>query len=140
LAEGKDVRFLGAVAEADLPSLYRSARVLVLPSVERTCYGKPVAVSELLGLVLLEAMASGTAVVASRTGGMPEVIEDSLTGYLVEPGSVLQLRERIAELAKDPAKNREMGRRGRELVLSRFTWEATAQRCLKAYLQLQNLD
>jgi glycosyltransferase involved in cell wall biosynthesis len=133
MADGKEVRFIGPVAEADLPALYRSASVLVLPSVERTCYGKPVAVSELLGLVLLEAMASGTPVVASRTGGIPEIVDDGATGFLVEPGSVEQLRQRIAELASDPAKSGAMGRRGRETVLARFTWEATAMRCLQAY-------
>jgi spore coat protein SA len=84
-------------------------------------------------LVLLEAMASGTPVVASRTGGIPEIVEDGANGFLVSPGSLEELRERIAELASDPAKSSLMGMRGREVVASRFTWEATAQRCLDAY-------
>ncbi|HEY8558689.1 MAG TPA: glycosyltransferase family 4 protein, partial [Actinomycetes bacterium] len=68
LAEGRDVRFLGPASEEDLPGLYRRAAVLAMPSVDRTCYGRPVPVSELLGLTALEAMSSGTPVVASRIG------------------------------------------------------------------------
>ena len=140
LAEGKDVRFLGAVGEGDLPALYRSASVVVLPSVEQTCYGKTVPVSELLGLVLLEAMASETPVVASRTGGIPEIVEDGVTGFLVAPGDVEELRQRLGELVSNSLRSRAMGAAGREAVLSGFTWEATAQRCLSAYPQVQSLD
>jgi glycosyltransferase involved in cell wall biosynthesis len=80
LAANKDVRFLGPVPDDDLPALIRTARVLVLPSVQRTVYGREIAVSELLGLVLLEAMASGTPVIASRLGGIPEIVEHGQTG------------------------------------------------------------
>jgi glycosyltransferase involved in cell wall biosynthesis len=133
------VRFLGPVAESQLPALYRTARVVALPSVERTCYGKPVRITELLGLVLLEAMASGTPVVASRTGGIPEVVDEGQTGYLVEPGNTEQLTERLGGLAEDTASNRAMGRAAREAVLARFTWDACAKRCLSAYEQLAGL-
>ena len=136
LASDREVRFLGAVADAELPSLYRSAAVLALPSVERTCYGRPVAISELLGLVALEAMASGTPVVCSRLGGLPEVVQEGLTGYLVEPGNLDQLRERLAELLADPGLAARLGGRARELVLERFTWRACAERCLSAYAEL----
>lgn len=136
LAAGRDVQFLGPVADAELPALYRSAAVLVLPSVQRSCYGREVRVSELLGLVLLEAMASGTPVVASRVGGVPEVVQHGVTGYLVEPGNVAELRARLDELLKDPALARRMGRAARELVCERFTWQACAARCLQAYAEL----
>ncbi|MFL6102042.1 MAG: glycosyltransferase family 4 protein, partial [Actinomycetes bacterium] len=95
LAEGRDVRFLGPASEEDLPGLYRSAAVLAMPSVDRTCYGRPVPVSELLGLTALEAMASGTPVVASRIGGLAEVVVDGETGFLVEPGDLAALHDRL---------------------------------------------
>jgi glycosyltransferase involved in cell wall biosynthesis len=133
LAEGRDVRFWGPARDEDLPTWYRSAAVFVLPSVERTCYGRPVRVSELLGLSLLEAMASGTPVVASRVGGVPEIVEDGVTGFLVPPGDVLALRERLAQVLGDPELARRLGQRARERVCERFTWAAVAQRCLAAY-------
>ncbi|HEX2186599.1 MAG TPA: glycosyltransferase family 4 protein [Chloroflexota bacterium] len=136
LAAGRDVEFLGPVADARLPALYRQAAVLALPSVHRTCYGREIRVSELLGLVVLEAMASGTPVVCSRLGGLVEVVEHGVTGFLVEPGDVGELRERLAELLQDPGLARRMGRQARELVLARFTWRACAERCLAAYHEL----
>jgi glycosyltransferase involved in cell wall biosynthesis len=136
LAAGRDVAFLGPVADADLPALYRQARVLVLPSVHRTCYGRAIRVSELLGLVVLEAMASGTPVIGSRLGGIPEIVEHSVTGFLVEPGNVAELRARLSELLHDPALAARMGRNARELVLERFTWRKCAERCLAVYSDL----
>ena len=133
LARGKRVRFAGQIGDERLPELYRRAQVYVLPSVEMTCYGKRVEISELLGLSLLEAMASGTPVIASRTGGVPEVVQDGTTGYLVEPGNEAALRAAIQELLKDRKKAERMGRAGRELVLDRFTWDRCAHRCLVAY-------
>jgi glycosyltransferase involved in cell wall biosynthesis len=133
LAQGHDVQFLGAAHEADLPALYRAAQVLVLPSVHATCYGRTVRISELLGLTLLEAMASGTPVIASRVGGIPEIVQDGETGFLVPPGDVTVLRERISQLVRDKALAARMGERARESVLDRFTWQHVAERCLAAY-------
>jgi glycosyltransferase involved in cell wall biosynthesis len=136
LAAGRDVDFLGPVLDDVLPSLYRRAAVLVLPSVHRTCYGRDIRVSELLGLVALEAMASGTPVVCSRLGGLPEIVQHGVTGFLVAPGNVVELRERLAELLGDRALAARLGRNARELVLERFTWRACAERCLAAYAEL----
>jgi glycosyltransferase involved in cell wall biosynthesis len=136
LAGERSVRFVGPAGEDELPSMYRRAAVFVLPTVERTCYGRPVALTELLGLSVLEAMASGTPVVASRTGGLPEVIRDGETGFLVTPGDVGELGDRIDRLLRDPALARRIGRQAREAVLDTFTWEKTAQRCLAAYAEL----
>jgi glycosyltransferase involved in cell wall biosynthesis len=136
LARDRDVAFSGAVPDTDLPALHRGAAVFVLPTVKDDCYGRHFAISELLGLSVLEAMASGTPVVASRLDGLPEVVRDGETGFLVTPGDVDELRDRLAQLLGDPALAARMGRRGRELVLERFTWEACAQRCLAAYEEL----
>jgi glycosyltransferase involved in cell wall biosynthesis len=136
LAAGRQVRFTGPVADEDLPALHRQAAVFVLPTVETTCYGRCVPVTELLGLSVLEAMASGTPVVASRTGGLPEVVRDGETGFLVTPGDVSELHDRLDQLLRDQALARRMGRAARELVLDQFTWRATAARCLDAYAEL----
>ncbi|MFL5795190.1 MAG: glycosyltransferase family 4 protein [Actinomycetes bacterium] len=134
LAEGRDVRFLGPASEEDLPGLYRRAAVLAMPSVDRTCYGRPVPVSELLGLTALEAMASGTPVVASRIGGLAEVVVDGETGFLVEPGDLAALHDRLALLVSDRRLAARLGANARDLVVRRFTWRACAERCLAAYL------
>ena len=133
LAEGREVRFLGPARDEDLPDCYRSAAVFVLPSVERTCYGRAVRVSELLGLAILEAMASGTPVIASGVGGVPEIVEDGVTGFVVPPGDVPALRERLTQILGDPDLARRLGQRAREVVCERFTWQAVAERCLDAY-------
>lgn len=132
-ARGRDVRFLGPVAEDELPSLYANAAAVVLPSVNRTCYGRPVEVSELLGLTVLETMASGTPVIASRIGGVPEIVEDGVTGYLVDPGDVDALHERLKEVASSRALAHRLGAEGRERVMERYTWDAVAERCVGVY-------
>jgi glycosyltransferase involved in cell wall biosynthesis len=136
LAAQRHVEFLGTVPDPDLPSLYRGAQVLALPSVDRTCYGREVKVSELLGLAAIEAMASGTPVVASRLGGLPEVVEHGVTGFLVDPGNVADLRARLAQVLGDRRLAERLGRNARERFLGRFTWEACAERCLAAYTEL----
>jgi glycosyltransferase involved in cell wall biosynthesis len=133
LAQGRDVSFLGPVPDPVLPDLYRQAAVLALPSLERTCYGRHVPVSELLGLAALEAMASGTPVVASRIGGLAEVVVDGETGFLVQPGDVAALADRLAWLLSDRRLAAQLGVNARDLVLERFTWRACAERCLAAY-------
>jgi glycosyltransferase involved in cell wall biosynthesis len=140
LAAQRRVQFLGAVPDSNLPALYRQAQVVALPSVHRTCYGRYIAVSELLGLAAIEAMASGTPVVASMVGGLPEVIEDRVTGFLVEPGNVAELRARLAEVLGDRRLAERLGRNGRERVRETFTWEACAERCLAAYSELSRAE
>ena len=135
-APGRRVEFLGPVSDGDLALAYRRAAVLALPSVERTCYGRDVRVSELLGLVVIEAMASGTPVVASRVGGLPEIVDDGVTGFLVPPGDVAQLRDRLDQLLRDRELADRMGRNARERVLADLTWDAVADRCLAAYDEL----
>jgi glycosyltransferase involved in cell wall biosynthesis len=136
VAEGRDVRFLGAVAEDELPSLYRSAAVLASPSVNVTCFGKVHPVSELLGLTTIEAMASATPVVASRVGGLAEVVLDGVTGHLVDPGDIGALRDRLTDVLDDPARARRLGDAARARAVDQFTWDACARRCVDAYREL----
>ena len=107
--------------------------VVCLPSVEVTCYGRRVEISELLGLTAIESMASGTPVVCSRLGGLVEVVQHGETGFLVQPGDVGELRDRIGTVLADQRLARRLGENARALALERFTWEECAQRCLAAY-------
>ncbi len=138
LAADRPVRFLGAVTEEQLPLLYRRAAVVVLPSVEKTCYGRSVAISELLGLCVLEAMASGTPVIASRIGGLPEIVVDGETGFLVPPGDIDVLRDRLVTVVADDRLARRLGDAARNIAAERFTWAACAVRCLTAYRRILN--
>jgi glycosyltransferase involved in cell wall biosynthesis len=133
LAAGKDVRFDEAATDRDIAEAYRSSRVAVLPSVYHSIDGRFHPWSELLGLTILEAMACGTPVVASRVGGIPEILQDGQTGYLVEPGDPQQLGERIAELLEPTPRWQAMSARAVETVRDRFTWRHVAERCLAAY-------
>jgi len=136
LAKGRYVDFLGAIPDDALPALYRQAQVLVLPSVNRTCYGREIQISELLGLVALEAMASGTPVICSRLGGLTEVVQHGITGFHVEPGNLKELNDRLTQLLGDPNLARQMGRNARDLVMEKFTWQHCARRCLDMYSEL----
>jgi glycosyltransferase involved in cell wall biosynthesis len=136
LAARRRVEFVDVVPDVDLPTLYRGARVFALPSVQVTCYGREIAVSELLGLAGIEAMASGIPVVASRLGGLPEVVEHGVTGFLVEPGNTAELQERLVQVLGDRRLAERLGRNARERFLERFTWDACAERCLAAYSEL----
>jgi glycogen synthase len=102
---------------------------------------------EPLGIVNLEAMACETAVVATRTGGIPEVVEDGVTGLLVpfdprDDGSrdpldaerfARDIAERVNELLSDPARARRMGEAGRARAIERFSWPAIASETAALY-------
>jgi starch synthase len=100
-------------------------------------------VYEPLGIVNLEAMACETAVVASAVGGIPEVVEDGVTGILVrydenDPrGFERDLAAGINELIADPAKAEAMGKAGRERAVSEFGWDAVATRTAQLYHSLR---
>ena len=109
---------------------------------------------EPLGIVNLEAMACETAVVATRTGGIPEVVEDGETGLLVpfEPrddGSrdpvdparfARDIAERVNELLADPERAKRMGEAGRARAIERFAWSAIAGQTAALYRGLLGAD
>jgi starch synthase len=90
---------------------------------------------EPFGLVNIEAMACGAAVVATETGGIPEIVVDGETGFLVPPGPdfIRQLAGRINALISDPAMARRFGDAGRQRVLDHFTWPAIATETARLY-------
>jgi len=112
----------------DLIHLHSGATVFACPSIY-----------EPFGLVILEAMACDTAVVASRVGGIPEIVVEGETGYLVNYNAdqpqafTAALAARIEELLNDPTRAAAMGRAGRQRVLDRFGWPAIAARTVDLY-------
>ena len=91
---------------------------------------------EPLGIVNLEAMACGTAVVASNVGGIPEVVADAQTGLLVPPGDHVVLAEAISSLVSDPARAAAMGQLGRRRVAAEFSWASIAAQTAALYTEL----
>jgi starch synthase len=91
---------------------------------------------EPLGIVNLEAMACGTAVVGSRVGGIPEVVSDGETGLLVPPDDPAGLADALNALVEDPARAAAMGRLGRERAIAHFGWPAIAAQTAALYSEL----
>jgi len=115
LGHAERVRFLGARSHAEVLEWMRKAAILVLPSV-RTATGRV----EGLGMVLLEAAASGVPVIGSRLGGIPEAVIDGRTGFLVAERDVGALARKIADLMEDSAERRRMGTEARDHVARNF--------------------
>lgn len=133
LADGKRVAFRVGLSDEEVIAEYSSASVCVLPAVIRNLYGTEATNVQLFALPLVEAMACETVPIATRLFAHPEIIEDGVTGFLVPPGNPAALRKKIERVLSHPVEAKAMGRRGREAVLKRFTWDAVARRCLEAY-------
>ena len=115
LGLAEQVRFLGRIPARDLGALYRNAELVVMPSR-----------SEGLPLVALEAGGCGTICVATRVGGVPEVIEDKVTGFLVDPESPTALVQVMAGAIRLPlADRRRMGIAAKERIAQHFSHERT---------------
>ncbi|MFD5568418.1 glycogen synthase [Streptomyces cadmiisoli] len=111
----------------EVVQLLTHAAVFVCPSVY-----------EPLGIVNLEAMACGTPVVASRVGGIPEVVEDGKTGVLVPVDDDFErgLARALDDVLGDPEGARSMGEAGRERAVGEFGWDAVARRTARLYAQV----
>lgn len=107
------VSFAGALAGADLVRAYQDADVVVLPSLTE---------AESFGMTLVEAMACGRPVVASRVGGIPGVVRDGVDGLLVPPGDVVALAGGLRRLLADPVLRATLGTAGRQAAVSRWDW------------------
>jgi len=124
LASGKRINFLHGLTDKEVAQSFANASVFVFPGVFE---------NELFALVILEAMACGCAVIGTDVGGIPEIIIDKETGFIVPPKDPMALREKIKYLIENPEKAKEMGKAGRMRAETMFTWDLVAKRCLKAY-------
>ena len=133
MAQGKQIAFHRHADDAEVVEAYRRALCVVLPSVKRSMYGVEAKAPELLGQTLLEGMACGAPAIATAVGGMPEVVRDGVTGFIVPPGDAIALHDRICWLRDNRDAADHMGASGRQLVLDQFTWPRVVRRCLEIY-------
>ena len=109
------IRFHGRQTRAAIAERLAGSDVLVAPSVPTACGRR-----EGIPVVLMEAMASGLPVVASRISGIPELVEDEVSGLLVPPRDIPALADALEQLARNPGKRQQLGRAGREKVVTEF--------------------
>ena len=121
----RHVHFLGGISYPQLAACYAQCEMFALPSR-----------GEGFGLVYLEAMACGKPVIGGAHGGAPEVIQDGITGYLVQHGDAVQLATSIETLLANPEMAKEMGRRGKERVENEFRFNVFAKSLKKILREL----
>ncbi len=118
----KSVTFTGFIPHMYVMNKYRDAKVLVCCSF-----------NEALGMPIQEAMASELPVVATRVGGIPEIVVDRKTGLLVESGYDSELADAILRLLSDEDLRKSMGKAARKRVVEHFSWEKTVDNLLFLY-------
>ncbi|MFI5383996.1 MAG: glycosyltransferase [Methanosarcina thermophila] len=120
------IKFTGPVNHEDIPLWISASDILVLPSLSE---GRP--------NVILEALACEVPVVATDVGGIPELMVDGETGYLVPPKSPDELSRKINKLLDDKNRREKMGKFGRKCIIQRgLTWEAHAKTTVDIYQEL----
>jgi phosphatidylinositol alpha-1,6-mannosyltransferase len=118
------VTFTGGVPASDLPAYHAMADVFAMPCRTRGA-GLDV---EGLGIVFLEASATGVPVIAGRSGGAPETVQHNKTGLVVDGRSVSQIADSVTELLADPDRAAAMGAAGRDWVTAQWCWDTLAAR------------
>lgn len=121
----RDVRVLGSIPMCSLPACYREADVFCLPSWEE---GFP--------LVLLQAMACGLPVVATKETGAGDIITSGVEGEIVPAGDIVALRDALDRLASNPKLASRMGAAAHKRVSRGFDWESYGGRAMKVYEEL----
>jgi glycosyltransferase involved in cell wall biosynthesis len=129
------VRLVGALDRASVAAALAAADIVVVPSVVDRA-------GNVDGLpnVLLEAMAAGRAVIASRVAGIPDVVTDGVDGILVEEKDVAGLAAALARLAGDPALRQRLGAAARAMVTRGLSWDQAARTFEESYAAAAALD
>jgi glycosyltransferase involved in cell wall biosynthesis len=127
LGIGDKTRFLGWVANKELPRYFRGCAVSVIPSLE-----------EGFGIPAAEAMGCEIPVVATDAGGLPEVVENGVTGYVVHKGDAAALANAIDRLLADDALRSQMGEAGRIRALGHFDWDLSVKQFEAVYARVLN--
>jgi spore coat protein SA len=121
------VSFVSNLAHPEVIGFYRTADVLVNPSLLET-----------FGMTLAEAMGCGVPVVATRVGGMTEVVADGKSGILVEPDNPSALAQAMLRLVSDDELRKSMGYTGRARAFNLFSWDRISERTFELHNQLVN--
>jgi glycosyltransferase involved in cell wall biosynthesis len=131
LGLGEAVRFHGFVSDAELIQRYLACHAFVLPAVVDSKGDV-----EGLGVVIIEALAYGRAVIASDAGGITDIVEHDRTGLLVPPGDAAALSDALVALARDPERAARLGKAGRSHVQRYFSWTAIIDNLTALYQRL----
>jgi len=115
----------GSRANTEMPAFYAAADVVVLPSLK-----------EATSITGLEAMATGKPLVGTRVGGIPELIDEGVSGLLVEPANPTSLADGVKQILSDPELLKSAGNASRERVLEMFSWEVIAARTADIYREV----
>jgi glycosyltransferase involved in cell wall biosynthesis len=119
------IEYIGEKSQTELVDWYQRASVFVLPSIY-----------EGLGIVNLEALACETPVVATKVGGIPEIVRNGEDGILVEPNNPLEIADAIQYLLDNDDVRKEFGRTGRNSVVEHFSSQAIVRKLVKIYKEL----
>jgi glycosyltransferase involved in cell wall biosynthesis len=131
LAADKDVRFHLGLSDEEVTTILRRAMTLVHPT-PLDASGSAGA-HELFGLALVEAMACGCPVTASRAASLPEIVDHEGNGLLVPPNDPAAIASALCRLESDPGLWQRLSLAARQRVEERFTWDRVADRCLASY-------
>jgi len=121
LGMGEDIEFVGERAHDELPDWYNRADIFVMPSL-----------SEGFGIAIIEAMASGLPVVATRVGGILDIIEDGVTGFLVEPKNSIAIRDSAVKILQSSEMRKRISDNAGYCVLQ-YNWDTIAQKVSLIY-------
>jgi glycosyltransferase involved in cell wall biosynthesis len=122
-----NVRLAGQIEHAEILNAYADASVIAMTSIEETA-----------PMCIAQAMAAGKPVVSTRVGGTPSMIEEGISGYLVDTGDMNSMSMRLVELLCNPKKQRDMGNAARSRARKLFSADLVAQQTVHVYSDLLN--